>query len=62
MKAAAVRPPSILVNKGSSGPPRRNSSGESHDTGHSDPKKWFDQSNENPTASYSQAMDGKFPT
>ncbi|UNI17520.1 hypothetical protein JDV02_003856 [Purpureocillium takamizusanense] len=32
--------------------PRRNSSGESHETGQSDPKKWFDQSNENPTATF----------
>ncbi|GJN71462.1 hypothetical protein PLICBS_005527 [Purpureocillium lilacinum] len=32
--------------------PRRNSSGDSHETGQSDPKKWFDQSNENPTATF----------
>ncbi|KAK2595547.1 hypothetical protein QQS21_006721 [Conoideocrella luteorostrata] len=32
--------------------PRRNSSGESHQTGQSDPKKWFDQSNENPIATF----------
>src|SRR5690349_10264135 len=31
---------------------RRNSSGESHDTGHSDPTKWFNQSNQNPTATF----------
>lgn len=37
--------------------PRRNSSGESHHTGQSDPKKWFDQSNENPIATYNGAMD-----
>ncbi|KAG6010566.1 hypothetical protein E4U21_005919 [Claviceps maximensis] len=30
----------------------RNSSGDSHQTGQSDPKKWFDQSNENPTATF----------
>lgn len=36
-----------------------NSTGESHETTQSDPKKWFDQSNENPTATYSNAMDGK---
>ncbi|KAH8880374.1 hypothetical protein GQ53DRAFT_543818 [Thozetella sp. PMI_491] len=32
--------------------PRRNSSGESHETAHSDAKKWFDRSNLNPNASY----------
>ncbi|PHH85567.1 hypothetical protein CDD83_239 [Cordyceps sp. RAO-2017] len=32
--------------------PRRNSSGESHETGQSDPKKWFEQSNQNPTATF----------
>ena len=37
---------------------RRNSSGESHATGQSDPKNWFDQSNENPTAIFGNAMDG----
>ncbi|KAM7183296.1 putative frequency clock protein [Naviculisporaceae sp. PSN 640] len=31
---------------------RRDSSGESHDTRHSDPKNWFDRSNRNPTATY----------
>ncbi|KAG5949617.1 hypothetical protein E4U53_005820 [Claviceps sorghi] len=35
--------------------PRRNSSGDSHETGQSDPKKWFDQSNENPTATFDHA-------
>ncbi|CEJ90322.1 hypothetical protein VHEMI06113 [[Torrubiella] hemipterigena] len=34
-----------------------NSMGESHETTQSDPKTWFDQSNENPTATYSNAMD-----
>ncbi|KAF4983224.1 hypothetical protein FDECE_17350 [Fusarium decemcellulare] len=33
-------------------PPRRNSSGDSHETGQSDPKKWFDHSNQNPTATF----------
>jgi hypothetical protein len=37
--------------------PRRNSSGYSNDTAQSDPKKWFDQNNENPTATYNNAMD-----
>ncbi|KAG6032324.1 hypothetical protein E4U41_007247 [Claviceps citrina] len=35
--------------------PRRNSSGDSHETGHSDPERWFDQSNENPTATFDHA-------
>ncbi|KAH7625681.1 frequency clock protein [Sordaria sp. MPI-SDFR-AT-0083] len=35
-----------------SSPTRRNSSGESNDTGHSDPKNWFDQSNRNPVAAF----------
>lgn len=40
--------------------PRRNSSGESHETGQSDPKKWFDQSNQNPTATFdNNTMDRK---
>ncbi len=39
--------------------PRRNSSGNSHETGQSDPKKWFDRSNQNPTATFdSNVMDG----
>ncbi|KAJ6786479.1 hypothetical protein PWT90_06517 [Aphanocladium album] len=38
--------------------PRRNSSGDSHETGQSDPKKWFDRSNQNPTATFdSNVMD-----
>ncbi|KAJ4861962.1 frequency clock protein domain-containing protein [Trichoderma breve] len=38
--------------------PRRASSGESHETGQSDAKKWFNQSNQNPTATFdSNAMD-----
>lgn len=40
--------------------PRRNSSGDSHETGQSDPKKWFDRSNQNPTATFdTNAMDGQ---
>ncbi|WZH46242.1 frequency clock protein [Fusarium acuminatum] len=31
---------------------RRNSSGDSHQTGQSDPNTWFDQSNQNPTATF----------
>ncbi|TID05244.1 Frequency clock protein [Colletotrichum higginsianum] len=48
------------ISSGSSSP-RRQSSGESHNTGPSDPKKWFDQNNENPTASYSHGMDVDTP-
>jgi hypothetical protein len=36
--------------------PRRNSSGDSHETRQSDPKKWFDQSNENPTATFDNTL------
>ncbi|KAK0384577.1 hypothetical protein NLU13_8663 [Sarocladium strictum] len=39
-------------NSNSNSSPRRNSSGESHNTGGSDPRKWFDQSNQNPTATF----------
>ncbi|KAG8162099.1 hypothetical protein KVR01_007864 [Diaporthe batatas] len=35
--------------------PRRNSSGESHDTGQSDPKRWFDLSNKNAPAAFDHA-------
>lgn len=39
--------------------PRRNSSGESYDTGTSDPKRWFDRSNRNPPAAFDHtSMDG----
>jgi len=37
--------------------PHRHSSGESHNTGPSDPKRWFEQSNENPTVLYSNTID-----
>ncbi|KAK1972598.1 hypothetical protein LY78DRAFT_565701 [Colletotrichum sublineola] len=37
--------------------PHRQSSDESHNTGPSDPKKWFEQSNENPTILYSNGID-----
>jgi hypothetical protein len=40
--------------------PRRNSSGDSNETGQSDPNTWFDQSNQNPTATFdSNVMEGK---
>lgn len=49
-------PPGNTTNSTSSA--RGGSSGASHDTGHSDPKTWFDQSNKNPTATFdSHAMD-----
>lgn len=40
------------INSNATSSPRRNSSGESHDTGQSDPNRWFDQSNQNPTATF----------
>ncbi|RDA89119.1 hypothetical protein CP532_2249 [Ophiocordyceps camponoti-leonardi (nom. inval.)] len=42
----------IQKNKMITGSSRRNSSGDSHATGQSDPKKWFDLSNQNPTATF----------
>ncbi|KAF7541557.1 hypothetical protein G7Z17_g11926 [Cylindrodendrum hubeiense] len=51
-------PGSALVKETTPILPRRISSSESHDTGPSDPKNWFDQSNENPTATFDNtAMD-----
>lgn len=44
--------PANNSNSNTDSSPRRNSSGESHDTGRSDPKKWFDKSNQNPTATF----------
>ncbi|KAF6825517.1 frequency clock protein [Colletotrichum plurivorum] len=55
-KAASTRA-AAAASSGSSSSPRRHSSGESHNTGPSDPKKWFDQNNENPAAAFSNAMD-----
>ncbi|KAK3400532.1 frequency clock protein [Sordaria brevicollis] len=40
-----------------SSPTRRNSSGDSNDTGVSDPKNWFDQSNRNPVATFNDEDD-----
>ncbi|KAL7810037.1 frequency clock protein [Trichoderma aethiopicum] len=49
-------------NNQDSSPPRRASSGESHETGQSDADKWFDQSNQNPKAIFdSNAMDVEPP-
>lgn len=55
---ASMRPePVSNPDLGSS--PRRNSSGDSHETGQSDPKNWFDRSNRNHPAAYDYAsMDG----
>jgi hypothetical protein len=56
LRATAGSVPPADTNTTSS---RRNSSGDSHDTGHSDPKKWFDRSNQNPTATFdNNTMDG----
>ncbi|KUI61682.1 Frequency clock protein [Cytospora mali] len=51
---ASMKPPSG-TNTGSGSPPRRDSSGESHATGQSDPKKWFDRSNRNAPAAFDHA-------
>lgn len=51
-----VRPGSSLAKETTPTFPRRNSSSESHDTGPSDPKNWFDQSNENPTATFDNTV------
>ncbi|KAK1673957.1 frequency clock protein [Colletotrichum godetiae] len=57
-KAALARA-LAATSSGSSPSPNRQSSDESHNTGPSDPEKWFDQNNENPTTMYAGAMDGK---
>lgn len=49
--------PQISISHEPASSPRRNSSGDSHETTQSDPRTWFDQSNENPAAAYSQSMD-----
>ncbi|KAH7015429.1 frequency clock protein [Ilyonectria destructans] len=51
-----VRPGSTLAKETMPAFPRRISSSESHDTGPSDPKNWFDQSNENPTATFGNTV------
>ncbi|KAM0192048.1 hypothetical protein ACHAPQ_002800 [Fusarium lateritium] len=50
IKAAQGQKPAVMATTTSA--PRRNSSGDSHETGHSDPNTWFDQSNQNPTATF----------
>ncbi|ROT35813.1 hypothetical protein SODALDRAFT_282720 [Sodiomyces alkalinus F11] len=58
-KATAERTPSVKgdKDKGSIGSPCRKDSAESRETGQSDAMQWFDQSNQNPTVSYSGAME-----
>ncbi|KAG6143091.1 hypothetical protein E4U12_001954 [Claviceps purpurea] len=53
LKASSGSTPAKDSNTSSS--PRRDSSGDSNETGQSDPKNWFDQSNENPTADFDNA-------
>ncbi|KAL7962126.1 frequency clock protein [Trichoderma compactum] len=59
MKASRGQGPDPPNQGGQDAPsPRRASAGESHETGQSDAKKWFNQSNQNPTATFdSNAMD-----
>jgi hypothetical protein len=58
IKAGQGSGPAVKTTK--TGSPRRNSSGDSHETGQSDPNTWFDQSNQNPTATFdSNVMEGK---
>lgn len=56
LRASAGSGPANHTNSNSNSSPRRNSSGESHDTGRSDPRKWFDQSNQNPTATFDNSV------
>ncbi|KAG5949072.1 hypothetical protein E4U60_007674 [Claviceps pazoutovae] len=53
LKASSGSTPAKDSNISSS--PRRDSSGDSNETSQSDPKHWFDQSNENPTADFDNA-------
>ncbi|KAG6185060.1 hypothetical protein E4U47_001673 [Claviceps purpurea] len=53
LKASSGSTPAKDSNTSSS--PRRDSSGDSNETGQSDPKNWFDQSNENPKADFDNA-------
>ncbi|KAG6118565.1 hypothetical protein E4U14_006678 [Claviceps sp. LM454 group G7] len=53
LKASSGSTPAKDSNISSS--PRRDSSGDSNETGQSDPNNWFDQSNENPTADFDNA-------
>lgn len=58
LKASRGAAPPNQSNGEHSSSPRRNSSGESNETGQSDANKWFDQSNQNPTATFhSNSMD-----
>ncbi|KAM7220655.1 putative frequency clock protein [Rhypophila decipiens] len=49
---ASRKPPLVDGTGPAASSPRRDSSDESHHTGHSDPKSWFDQSNRNPTTTF----------
>lgn len=61
LKASRGSVPPNQSNDEHSSSPRRNSSGDSNETGQSDAKKWFNQSNQNPTAIFdSNSMDGKY--
>lgn len=62
-REASRRPPQATRNNDSrvpeptTGSPRRGSSGESHVTGQSEPKRWFDRSNHNPATFEASSMD-----
>ncbi|KAL0939688.1 frequency clock protein [Colletotrichum truncatum] len=55
-RAASSRVAAAASSRSSSSA-RRQSSGDSQKSGPSDPTKWFDQNNENPTVGFSHAMD-----
>ncbi|KAF3357649.1 hypothetical protein VdG1_05752 [Verticillium dahliae VDG1] len=55
--AQSSQVPTISIHKDVDASPTRGSSGESQDTTQSDAMRWFDRSNENPTAAYTQGMD-----
>ncbi|KAL6899020.1 frequency clock protein-like protein [Trichoderma evansii] len=58
LKASRGSVPPNQSNDELSSSPRRNSSGDSNETAQSDAKKWFNQSNQNPTATFdSTSMD-----
>lgn len=56
--AQSSQVPTISIHKDVDASPTRGSSSESQDTTQSDAMRWFDRSNENPTAAYTQGMDG----
>lgn len=62
LKASRGSAPPNPSNGEHSPSPRRNSSGESNETGQSDANTWFNESNQNPTATFdSNSMDGTYP-